>query len=405
MTSPRYLRSASRSSRKKLDRFRKEVIRVGTWTHPEKKYEIEVTPEILVEMASETNRLIADGNKVPFPDGHSTKTKDNMGFWDEFEVEDDKLYGFVKAEAGHETAVGKTIKDVSVCWLDELTTGDGEKYTNVLEHVAATNYPVIGKQENFIKLSRNGSEEKVPLLELAKDDPCDDDDCSTELDRVLFQQFTDDEQDCIGRKISTLKDEGITGDQAVAIAIKECAPEKARSMARIMLGEPEGDPEMPKPKEKTKQAAPSSVELDRERQARKEAERKVADLERKEAERSQEEKDALILSVREYIVEHGSPDAAHVKEALHAIDEAWDRGGRTEAKLLAKLTCLTFPKESTRLELERKNEKELSQGERETRAKILTKGLESQGWNVEVAEDFKSLVAKKDNHEKKLAVV
>ncbi len=46
---------------------------------------------------------------------------------------------------------------------------------------------------------------------------------------VMLAEFTPSEQACIGRKISELDDEGVTGDQAVAIAIDHCAPEKVKT--------------------------------------------------------------------------------------------------------------------------------------------------------------------------------
>lgn len=61
------------------------------------------------------------------------------------------------------------------------------------------------------------------------------------IDKVSFGleefRFTPAEQDCIGRKMSILKKEGIKGPQAVAIAISTCAPKKARKSNSMMLAD------------------------------------------------------------------------------------------------------------------------------------------------------------------------
>ena len=50
---------------------------------------------------------------------------------------------------------------------------------------------------------------------------------------LLFQDLTESEQACVSRKISKLRGEGVEEDEAIARAIKECAPGKATSKATV----------------------------------------------------------------------------------------------------------------------------------------------------------------------------
>jgi len=55
--------------------------------------------------------------------------------------------------------------------------------------------------------------------------------------------LTDEEQACVSAKIKKLKDEGYEQDQAVAIAIKHCAPEKSKSAKGAAYGQGSSAPQ------------------------------------------------------------------------------------------------------------------------------------------------------------------
>ncbi len=149
--------------------FRKEVLRAGDWIHPLTKQQVEFSRADLSAIAAETNRLIAAGVKVPFPDGHDTsKAANNLGFWQAFSVEGDRLFGVCEAADDKVAqALGTKMRDVSIYLESEVVDSHGAKFSNAITHVCATQYPVIENQGNFIQLSRNGAEAPVPVLRLA----------------------------------------------------------------------------------------------------------------------------------------------------------------------------------------------------------------------------------------------
>lgn len=137
--------------------FKKELLRVGKWRHPVTGGDVKVTRERLERIVESTRKYHAAGHKTAFPDGHTVSAKANMGHWGTPFIEGDRLYATVKVEDEDALRkVGKTIQDVSV-YLEPLVVPEtGEQLVDVLTHVCATPVPVVGGQENFIKLSRDG---------------------------------------------------------------------------------------------------------------------------------------------------------------------------------------------------------------------------------------------------------
>lgn len=138
-------------------RFAKDVVRVGKWVHPATGREVVFTPERIRNLVKNTTDYLARGNKIPFPDGHTTDTSKNLGFWPGPFIEyKGALVGVV--EPKDELALKKiqdgTLDAVSVCVDFDVMDPSGKKYDEVITHVCATNYPVITKQKEFIKLSR-----------------------------------------------------------------------------------------------------------------------------------------------------------------------------------------------------------------------------------------------------------
>jgi len=128
----------------------KDLIRVGTFVHPEKKFTVEVTPERMRRWASAFGRMKANGIDVPVPYGHSYDSRDNAGFLREMWVDGDRLVGLIEVpkEADREN-LGTTVRRVSVSLNPSYVDGEGREYGEVIEHVAATNYPVVPGQDNF----------------------------------------------------------------------------------------------------------------------------------------------------------------------------------------------------------------------------------------------------------------
>jgi hypothetical protein len=146
-------------------RFSHEVLRVGRFFHPRTGSPLDFDRAGLEKIASATNRWIALGHKVFFPDGHTSDASRNLGFWSNFRVDGDRLLADVSVEDEDVLPkIGKTIQDVSALILKDALASSGERFEHVIAHVAATPEPVIPGQGNFeVRLAREA--EGGPVVE------------------------------------------------------------------------------------------------------------------------------------------------------------------------------------------------------------------------------------------------
>lgn len=139
-------------------RFAKEIAHVGTWIHPGTGQTITFTPERIEKLAAANERYVKNGNKIPFPDGHSFKSVDNLGHWPGpfmLEKAAGKFMGVVdvKDAKALEKLSAKAITGVSALIEFNVTDPTGATYEEVCTHICATEYPVITGQEGFIELA------------------------------------------------------------------------------------------------------------------------------------------------------------------------------------------------------------------------------------------------------------
>lgn len=145
-----------------LTQFRKEVIKVGKYVHPATKKVFEVTIDLLNHWVSTFNRWIGAGNQVPIPLGHSkvNNPESNAGWVTALAVEEDSLFGIMELS---DPKLSLTT-DVSLCVDGEVTDGKGNKYTNIITHIALCTDPVIAGLGKFMKLSLSKGETDMKFL-------------------------------------------------------------------------------------------------------------------------------------------------------------------------------------------------------------------------------------------------
>jgi hypothetical protein len=200
------------SSNGKYKRFRKDLIHVGKWVHPDTGQELDFSAERLDQLADETNRWLAAGNKVWFPVGapaHHSKADQHLGFWSEFEFDGQTLWATVEIrdkETLEKDKVGRTITDVSI-GVGPAVDSNGQEFEEVVQHVAATVQPVIPGQGNFIALERRpeaGMSVKRALLGFGLEDEDE------------FGEFEDEsEEEEIGLEDIDADDEEMAADDDV----------------------------------------------------------------------------------------------------------------------------------------------------------------------------------------------
>ncbi|MGH9462007.1 MAG: hypothetical protein ACRD1X_12360 [Vicinamibacteria bacterium] len=139
-------------------KFAKDVIKDGDWFHPVTERQVLVTPERRAELLANTERYLANGNKIPYRDGHRNDAKANMGYWTgPFIAYKDTLVGVV--EPTDREAMAKmrdgSIADVSVVMEKDVVDSRGVKYPGeTITAIDATSFPVVTGQKRFLEFSR-----------------------------------------------------------------------------------------------------------------------------------------------------------------------------------------------------------------------------------------------------------
>ena len=144
-------------------RFRKELIREGTWVHPTQHFQLTVTRERMQRWVEKFRLLRERGIRIPVPFGHSYDPKDNAGFLEELVLEGNALFAVLVIPRAEDAGkLGATVKDVSISINPDFRDGEGRRYGEVIEHVALTTRPLVGGQGDFLPLQLpDGSQVEV----------------------------------------------------------------------------------------------------------------------------------------------------------------------------------------------------------------------------------------------------
>jgi len=134
-------------------RFRKEVIREGTWIHPTRNFRLSVTRDRMRRWVEKFRLMRKRGIRVPVPFGHSYDPKDNAGFVEELELVGNTLVAVLHIPDDRDARkLGATVRDVSLSINPDFRDGQGRRYGEVVEHVALTTRPVVPGQGDFVPL-------------------------------------------------------------------------------------------------------------------------------------------------------------------------------------------------------------------------------------------------------------
>ena len=134
-----------------MRRFRKELIRTGSYIKASTGQTFSVTTELIDGWVSTFREWVANGLKMPLPLGHDNagKPEKNAGWLLSMWREGESLFGAL--DLVDEKLALTT--DVSICVEPKFTDGHGHTYTNPITHVALCTNPVIPGLGAFETLS------------------------------------------------------------------------------------------------------------------------------------------------------------------------------------------------------------------------------------------------------------
>jgi hypothetical protein len=134
-------------------RFRKEIIRVGRFRHPQDRDDvIEITEERLRKWVENFGKA---GVKVWVPYRHSADPKDNTGWVENMYVDNGRLFAVMRIVDDETVRLLRegVVEDVSVGVDLDYVDAVGRHFGEVVKHVALTLDPYIKEQEGFIEMN------------------------------------------------------------------------------------------------------------------------------------------------------------------------------------------------------------------------------------------------------------
>jgi hypothetical protein len=127
----------------------KDVIRVGRYRHPARRFTLRVDRRRLEHWARMFKRMSANGVRVHIPADHSDAAADNRGYVLTLKRVGDRLMAlcqFIGADAIRDAARNQVSIGVAPTFVD----GHGRVYHDAIVHVALTPVPVVPGQGSFL---------------------------------------------------------------------------------------------------------------------------------------------------------------------------------------------------------------------------------------------------------------
>ncbi len=137
--------------------FKKDLIRVGDFYYIDedgRKQKLSVTEKRIDSWIDCFNKYSENGGKIFVPEGHSVKASDNKGWVKRLMRENDTLLGILDITDKDMLASLKSnsVEDVSIAFKPDIMDDAGNKYDEMIWHVALTPIPAIRGQGGFVKL-------------------------------------------------------------------------------------------------------------------------------------------------------------------------------------------------------------------------------------------------------------
>jgi hypothetical protein len=154
-----------------VKRFRKELIRVGTYCTSD-GLEFTVDESSIDNWSAQFSRMCSNGVKVPVPTSHTNDSTANRGWMVDIFREGQSLIGVVDLVGEDAIAMaGRT--DVSIFSPAHHTDGKGNTYDWPITHVALCTDPVIPGLDGFVPLaaSLGKTPDNVPVFIANKENP------------------------------------------------------------------------------------------------------------------------------------------------------------------------------------------------------------------------------------------
>jgi len=153
-------------------RFKKDMLKVGVYTHPVWEWTLDITEERLHHFVTVFKEMRANGVDVEVPLDHSRSAADNLGYVVDMFVELDKegvltLYGIHEIRGQEGIDIVRRNKNVSVAIERDFKDGQGNVYGEAIIHSSIVQQPVVPGQDDFEIAASRGTVRQIPVFTLS----------------------------------------------------------------------------------------------------------------------------------------------------------------------------------------------------------------------------------------------
>lgn len=219
--------------------FRKELLRVGVWSHPDAPDgRLEITRSMFDKIRENFSARVRDD--VPVPLGHSLDALENAGHVVGLEAEGDRLFGLIEFKdegVAEDVAAGKITGGSALLNLNHVDMESGKEHGPTLVHWALTNAPYIKGLAPYeaVALGEEASEAVFIPLDEGKEDRVDP--IQAALEALKDASDEDIRKALEEHRPEVLKAEGSEEESTDLEAAKAEAAETAREEVLASLAE------------------------------------------------------------------------------------------------------------------------------------------------------------------------
>ena len=224
---------ATEQSKKTLDgdipvqRFRKDLIALGTFKHPVHGWKLKVTRDRAKLWVAAFDKMLAAGCEMAVNRDHLPGVDNHVGYLVGMEFKDNRLFGIIEARGEQAIKDCLRVNRVSIEVLPDYVDGKGVHYGEAVVGLAITANPVASGQSGFVPIA--ASTESVtagPAFTFEGETAVD----FAELTKLLGADATED--NCVDLVTAALKDR----DDKITAATEATTAETAKVKALEAAG-------------------------------------------------------------------------------------------------------------------------------------------------------------------------
>ena len=136
-----------------VQRFRKDLIALGTFKHPTLGWKLKVTRDRAKAWVETFNKMLAAGCEIPVNRDHKPGVDNHVGYLVGLEFTKGQLFGIVEARGKQAIEDCQRVNRVSIEVLPDYIDGKGTHYGEALVGLAITAQPVVNRQDGFVPIA------------------------------------------------------------------------------------------------------------------------------------------------------------------------------------------------------------------------------------------------------------